>query len=107
MSISCWKALDSPNIDISATLFKSFDGDMFYLHGIIISLPIKLCHKTILVVVEVVDAPLQYILLLVQTLFYDMITFVSSIFRVLCLPYQGKIMIINEIHFVPQNLDPM
>jgi hypothetical protein len=64
MSMSCWKALDSPKLDISTTLLKSFDGHMFHPHGIITTLPIELGGKTVFFVVEVVDAPLEYNLLL-------------------------------------------
>jgi hypothetical protein len=64
MSISCWKALGSPKLDTSATLLKSFDGHMFQPHGIITALPIELGGKTVFVVMEVIDAPLEYNLLL-------------------------------------------
>jgi hypothetical protein len=77
MSISCWKALGSPKLDTSATLLKAFDGHMFHPHGIITTLPIELGGKIVSVVVEVIDAPLEYNLLLRCTWFYEMTTIVS------------------------------
>jgi hypothetical protein len=97
MSMSCWKSLGSPKLDTSETLLKSFDGNMFHPHGIIIALPIELGSKTFYVVVEVVDAPLEYNLLLRNIWFYDMIIDVSSIFRVLHFPHRGKIVVIDQL----------
>jgi hypothetical protein len=63
-SISCCKALGSPKLDTSATLLKAFDGHIVQPHGILIALPIDLGGNTISVDVEVVNAPLEYNLLL-------------------------------------------
>ena len=90
MSISFWKAIGSPKIDISVTLLKAFNGHMFQPHGIIIALPIELGGKTIFVCMEVVDAPLEYNLLLKRTCFYEMTVVVSLFFRVLRFPCQGE-----------------
>jgi hypothetical protein len=104
MSISCWKALGSPKLNTSATLLKSFDGHMFQPHGIITTLPIELGGKTVFVDVEVVDAPLEYNLLLGCTWFYEMTAVVSSVFRVLCFPHQGKIVMIDQLVFCTPDL---
>jgi hypothetical protein len=72
MSMSCWKSIGSPKLDTSNTILKSFDGHMFHPHGIITTFPIELGGKTVSVVVEVVDAPLEYNLLLGCTWFYEM-----------------------------------
>jgi hypothetical protein len=97
MFIPCWKALVSPKNNTSKTLLEEFDGHMFHSHGIIITLPIELGSKTVFVVEEVVDAPLEYNLLLRSTWFYEMTAVVSSIFMFLC----------NNSCFVPYTLDPM
>jgi hypothetical protein len=49
--------------------------------------------------VEVVDAPLDYNLLLGRNWTYAMITVVSSVFRTLCFPYEGKIVTIDQLSF--------
>jgi hypothetical protein len=68
MSMSCWKSIGSPKINPSHTMLKDFDGHMFKPHGIITTFPIELGGKTVSVEVEVVDAPLEYNLLLGCTL---------------------------------------
>jgi hypothetical protein len=104
MSMSCWKALGSPKLDTSATLLKTFNGHMFQPHGIIIALPIELGGKTVSIVVEVIDAPLEYNLLLRCIWFYKMTPIVSSIFRVLRFPHQGKIVMIDQLVFCTPDL---
>jgi hypothetical protein len=104
MSISCWKAIGSPKLDTSATLLKAFDGHMFQPHGIITTLPIELGGKTVFVVVEVIDAPLEYNLYSEHTWFYEMTVVVSSVFRVLHFPHQGKIVTIDQLVFCTPDL---
>jgi hypothetical protein len=50
--------------------------------------------------VEVVDVPLDYNLLLGRNWTYSMTAIVSSIFRTLCFPHDGKIMMIDQLSFV-------
>ena len=64
MLISCWKVLGSPELVPSNTLLTTFDGRSFYPHGILPSFEIKLVGKVVSVEIEVVDAPLDYNLLL-------------------------------------------
>jgi hypothetical protein len=99
ISMSCWKALDSPKLDTTAKLLTSFVGHMFHPHGIISSLPTELGGNILYVFVEVVDAHPKYNLLLENSWFYKMTAIVSSVFRVLCFPHQGKIMTIDQISF--------
>ena len=64
MSLSCWKGLGSPKLSKSATMLTAFDGRSFRPHGILPSLKVCLGGKTIVIEVEMVDAPLDYNLLL-------------------------------------------
>ena len=64
LSLSCWKALGSPDLVTSPMTLKAFDGQGFQPHGLISSLAIDLGGKTISIQVEVVHAPLDYNLLL-------------------------------------------
>jgi hypothetical protein len=45
-------------------MLKAFDGHVFKPHGIVLSFPITLGGKTVTIEVEVVDAPIDYNLLL-------------------------------------------
>jgi hypothetical protein len=49
--------------------------------------------------VEVVDAPLDYNMLLGQNWTYAMIVILSPIFHTLCFPHEGKIVMIDQLSF--------
>jgi hypothetical protein len=61
-------------------MLRAIDGQGFHPHGILQSLPIQLGRKTITVDVEVVNAPLDYNLLLGRSWFYAMTIVASSVF---------------------------
>jgi hypothetical protein len=99
MSLVCWKALSSSTLSKSSNMLTAFDGHSFCPHGILPSFPVQLGGNTIEVEVEVVDAPLDYNLLLGHNWTYAMVIVVSSIFRTLCFPHQGEILTINQLSF--------
>ena len=70
MSLSCWKGLGSPELSKSATMLTVFNGRSFRQHDILPSLKVCLGGKTIAIEVEVVDAPLNYNLLLDRNWMY-------------------------------------
>jgi hypothetical protein len=66
-------------------------------------LPIKLQGKTFTVEVEVVDAPLDYNLLLGRSWVYSMSVIVSTLFHVLRFPHQGKIVMVDQLAYFNSN----
>jgi hypothetical protein len=80
MSLACWKAIGQPELSPSPTLLTAFDGRSFQPHGIIPSFPVQLGGKTMCVKVEVVDAPINYNLLLGRSWTYAMQAVVATIF---------------------------
>jgi hypothetical protein len=76
MSLVCWKALGSPTLSKSSNMLTAFDSHSFCPHGILPAFPIQLGGKTVEVEVEVVDAPLDYNLLLGRNWTYAMIAIV-------------------------------
>ena len=70
MYLSCWKGLGSPELSKLATMLTTFDGRSFRPHGILPSLKVCLGGKTVAIEVEVVDAPLNYNLLLGRNWMY-------------------------------------
>jgi len=64
MSLACWKGLKLPALNKSAMMLRAFDGRGFHPHGLLQSLVVQLGRKNVIVDVEVVDAPLDYNLLL-------------------------------------------
>jgi len=89
MSLACWKAIGQPGLSLSPTFLTTFDGRSFRPRRIISSFPVQLGGKTVCVEVEVVDAPLDYNLLLVRSWTYVMHAVIATVFRVLCFPYEG------------------
>ena len=86
MSLAYWKGLCSPTLSKSRTMLNSFDGRSFWSHGILPSLEVQLGGKTMLIEVKVVDAPLDYIILLGRNWIYNMKAIVSSLFSMIFFP---------------------
>jgi len=103
MAFSCWQSLGSLELAPSPTLFPAFDGQSFKPHRIIPSFDISLGGKIVQVEVEVVDAPIDYNLLLGRIWMYAMRVIVSSMFRVIQFPHEGKIVTIDQLSFTWKN----
>jgi hypothetical protein len=103
MSLACWKAIGQPGLSLSPTLLTTFDGRSFRPHGIIPSFPMQLGGKTMCVEVEVVNAPLDYNLLLGRSWTYAMHAVVAMVFWVLCFPHEGQIVTIDQLSFSHPN----
>jgi hypothetical protein len=97
MSLAYWKGLKSPTLNKSPMMLRAFDRRGFHPHGLLQSLAIQLGGKTITVDVNVVDAPLNYNLLLGRSWFYAMTVVASSMFRCVQFPHQGKIVTIDQL----------
>jgi len=80
MSLACWKDIGQPILSPSPTLLTYFDGHSFIPHIIIPSFPVQLGGNTVCVKVEVVDAPLNYNLLLGRSWTYSMHAMVATVF---------------------------
>jgi hypothetical protein len=80
ISLACWKAIGQPSLSPLPTLLTAFNGHSFRPHGIVPSFPMQLGGKTVCVEVEVVDAPLDYNLLLGWSWTYAMQVVVATIF---------------------------
>jgi hypothetical protein len=99
MSLVCLKALGSPTLSRSSNMLTSFDSHSFHLHDILPAFSVQLGGNTVEVEVEVVDASLDYNLLLGRNWTYAMIVVVSSVFRTLCFPHEGNIVTIDQLSF--------
>jgi hypothetical protein len=99
MSFSCWKAICSPPLSESKNTLRAFNGSGFKPYSILLSLPVTLEGKTVQVEVEVFDAPLDYNLLLGRSWVDSMRVVVSTLFRVLRFPHQGKVVTVDQLAF--------
>ena len=68
-------------------MWKAFDGNSFYPHGLIVSCPIEWGRKIVTVDVEVVDAPIDYNFLLGCSWIHAMMAIVFSESRVIRFPH--------------------
>jgi hypothetical protein len=64
MSVTCWKDIDSPSLIEAHNTLKAFNGIGFKPYSVLPSLFITLEGKSVNVEVEILDAPLDYNLLL-------------------------------------------
>jgi hypothetical protein len=99
MSLACWNAISQPIFSSSPTLLTYFDGCSFRPHGIIPSLPVQLGGNTVCALVEVVDAPINYNLMLGRSFTYYMHAVVSIVFRVFLFPHEVQIVSIDQLSF--------
>ena len=95
MSIACWKAIGSPPLSQSPNTLEPFDGRGSRLYSILKALPILLEGKTITMEIEVVDANLNYNLLLRSSWTNVMVCVVSTLFRLLRFHHQWKIVVVD------------
>jgi hypothetical protein len=102
MSKSVWKKLGSPELLPSAITLRAYDGRSASPEGIFQNVPIELGGKTVLIDIEVIEAPLEYNILLGRTYMYAMKAVASSIFRTIMFPHNGKIVTIDQVtHYEP------
>jgi hypothetical protein len=99
MSLACWKAIGQPILSPSPTLLTAFNDHSFRPHGIISSFPMQLGGKIVCIEVEVVDASLDYNILLGRSWTYAMQAVVATIFRVLLFPHEDWIVTIDQLSF--------
>jgi hypothetical protein len=88
MSITCWKSIDSPPLNESHNTLKAFNGSDFKPYGVLPSLSIALEGKTVQVEVEVIDAPLNYNLLLGRSWIDSMHVVVLTLLCIVHFPHQ-------------------
>jgi hypothetical protein len=80
-------------------MLKAFDGHVFKPHNIVSLFPVMLEGKTMTVEVEVVDAPIDYNLLLGRSWTYVMEVVPSSCLRCIKFPHEGKLVTIDQLSF--------
>ena len=86
ISMSCWRATGSLKVNHSPTTLKYFYGRGFQPYGLLPVLSIDLGGNFIFILVEVVEASLDYNLLLGRNFFYTMMMIASLVFCFLYFP---------------------
>lgn len=101
MSMSCWKAIGLPSAVPSPTLLTAFYGHSHRPHEIIPTFPICVGGKVVNIKVEIIDAKLDFNLLLGRSWIYEMDAIVSSLFHILYFPHEGRIVKVDQLDYSP------
>ena len=100
LSSTAWKALGSPSLLPEMRNLTGFDKGTSRPLGILPNVPITLRGKTVQMNVMVVQGPLDYNLLLGRDYIYCMGAIVSSLFRVMCFPHEGRVVkLVDQLSF--------
>ena len=82
-----------------------YDGHPTKSQGILPHVPITLAKKKILIDIEVVNAQLDYNLLLRRSYMYTMRAVVSTVFHLMMFPHEGNIVTVDQLTYHdPQGL---
>jgi hypothetical protein len=102
MSKSVWQKLGSPKLIPSAITLRAYDEQPSSPEGLFQNVPIELRGKTILIDIEVINAPLDYNILFGHSYMYTMKAVASSVFRMIMFPHNRKIITIDQVsHYKP------
>jgi hypothetical protein len=102
MSKTVWQKLSSPELIPSAITLRAYDGRPSSPEGLFQNVPVELKGKTILIDIEVIDAPLDYNILFGCSYMYAMKAVASSVFRKIMFPHNRKIVTIDQVsHYDP------
>ena len=105
ISSTAWKVLGSPSLLPKMRNLTGFDKGTSRLLGILPNLLITLRRKTVYLNVMVVQGPLDYNLLLGRDYIYSMGPIVSSLFRVICFPHEGRVVqLIDQLSFLGSHI---
>ena len=100
LSSTTWKALGSPTLLPEIRNLTGFDKGTSRPLGILPDVPITLRRKTVQMNVMVVQGPLDYNLLLGRDYIYCMGAIISSLFRVMCFPHEGRVVkLVDQLSF--------
>jgi hypothetical protein len=97
MSKTVWQKLGSSELVPSAITLISYDGRSSSPEELFQNVPIELGRKTILIDIEVIDAPLDYNILFGRSYMYAMKAIASSLFRTMMFPHNEKIITIDQV----------
>ena len=106
MPVTTWRALGSPSLVPVAPHLTAFDGGTSQPLGILPKFPITLGGKTVYIDVSVTQGSLDFSLLLGRDYVYAMGALVSSLFRVVCFPHNGRIVTFDQLSFVRPQAPP-
>lgn len=96
---SVWKQLGSPNLSPSTITLWAWNGHPSQPLGLYHNYLVTVAGKTVCIDIEVIDAPLDYNILLGHSYTYAMLVFASEIDRKMHFPHNGKIVTIDQLTY--------
>ena len=99
LSSTTWKAFGSPLLAPVTQNLLAFNRRTSQPLGILPRLPVTLGGKIVHMDMMVVPGPLDFNFLLGRDYTYAMGALVSSLFRVVCFPHEGRIATIDQVSF--------
>ena len=99
MSALVWKKIKSPDLACSTITLRVWDGHASQPIGLFRNCPITLAGKTVCVDVEVIDAPLDYNILLGHSYTYAMSVVPFAVHRKISFPHNRKIVTIDQLTY--------
>ena len=81
----------------STITLRAYDGRPSQPEGLYQNVPIELAGKSVLIDVEVVDAPRDYNIILGRSFMYAMKVNASSVFHMMRFPHNGKIITLDQL----------
>ena len=99
MSTAIWKQLKLPELSPSTITLRAWDGHSSQPLGMYHNCPMTLAGKIVHVDIEVIDAPLDYNILLGRSYTYAMSTFASAMFCKMYFPHEGKIVTVDQLTY--------
>lgn len=85
----------------------AFDGGTSQPLGILLKFPVTLGGKTVYIDVMVVQGAFDFSFLLGRDYIYAMGALVSSLFRVVCFPHDGRMVTIDQLSFFSHPVPPV
>jgi hypothetical protein len=82
---------------------RAYDGQPSSPKGLFQNVPVELEGKTILIDIDVIDAPLDYNILFGHSYMYEMKVVASSMFRTMMFPHNGKIFTMYQVSYYEPN----
>ena len=114
MPTSIWQKMGSPPLQQSSTALRAYDGRSAQPQVLLTNVPIQLAGKIVLINIEVINAQLDYNLLLGRSYMYAMRAVASSIFRTMMFPHEGRVVKVDQLTYhdpnaptAPKNVLPM
>jgi hypothetical protein len=100
LSSVAWYTLGCPQLALVTQNLLAFNRRTSQSLGILPQFPVTLGGKTIFIDVMVVRDPLDFSLLLGKDYVYAMKPLVSTLFRVISFPHDGRIVTIDQLSFI-------